>query len=161
MGIVDFLFEHLQIVIAIILFFAGWYFGTINERKHLENLDGDEHLLGHIIISNERLYVPSVNADGVLVMGSVSIAQDRFKLVFAGFLSLFGKNLTVYENLIERGRREAIVRMKQQAYECGCNQIYGVRIETSAVDGGGVEVLAYGTAVMSLDNPNVPPRLPN
>lgn len=94
-------------------------------------------------------------------MGSASIAQDGFKLVFADFLSLFGKNLTVYESLLERGRREAIVRMKRQTYEYGYNQIYGVRIETSAVDGGGVEVLAYGTAVSSMGNPNVPPRLPN
>lgn len=160
MNIIKLIFDNLQIVIAIILFFVGWYFGTMNERKHLASLDDDEHLLGYIIISNERFFVPMVQTDSTLVMGSVSIAQDRFKLVFADFLSLFGKNLTVYESLLERGRREAIVRMKQQAHEYGYNQIYGVRIETSAIDGGGVEVLAYGTAVMSVGNPNVPPRLP-
>lgn len=99
MNIIKLIFDNLQIVIAIILFFVGWYFGTMNERKHLASLDDDEHLLGHIIISNERFFVPMVQADGTLVMGSVSIAQDRFKLVFADFLSLFGKNLTVYESL--------------------------------------------------------------
>ncbi|MBE9578350.1 MULTISPECIES: YbjQ family protein [Moraxella] len=159
MDIIKLILNNPQIVIAIILFGVGWYFGTANERKHLATLDNDERLLGHIIISSERFFAPTVQADGMLVMGSVSIAQDRFKLVFADFLSLFGKNLTVYESLLDRGRREAIVRMKRQAYEHGYNQVYGIRIETSAVDGGGVEVLAYGTAVSSIGNPNVPPRL--
>ncbi|WP_080975501.1 heavy metal-binding domain-containing protein [Moraxella canis] len=58
--------------------------------------------------------------------------------------------MTVYESLLERGRREAVVRMKKLADEQHYDQIYGVRIETSAVDeGGGVEVLEYGTAVKS------------
>lgn len=161
MDIIGLILNNLQIIVAIVLFGVGWYFGTKHERRHLTQLDMSEKLYGHIIISNERFFVPATNSDGVLVMGSVSIAQDRFKLVWAGILSLFGKNLTVYESLLERGRREAVVRMKQLADEYGYNQIYGVRIETSAIDNGGVEVLAYGTAVVSVGNPNVPPKLPN
>ncbi|UNU73703.1 YbjQ family protein [Moraxella nasovis] len=155
-----FILNNLQIVIAVVLFFVGWYFGRANEHKHLAKLDEDEKLLAHIIISNERFYMPITQTDGQLVMGSVSVAQDRFKLVFADFLSLFGRNLTVYENLLERARREAVVRMKRLAQSHGYNQIYGIRIETSSIDAGGVEVLAYGTAVMSETNPKVSPRLP-
>lgn len=161
MDIIGLFLNNLQIIIAIVLFGVGWYFGTANERKHLASLDEDEYLLGHVIVSNERFFKPTTYEDGLLVMGSVSIAQDRFKLVWAGILSLFGKNLTVYESLLERGRREAVVRMKRIASEHGYNQIYGVRIETSSIDGGGVEVVAYGTAVHSIGNPNVPPRLPS
>lgn len=160
MDIIGLILNNLQIVVALLLFAVGWYFGSANERKHLASLEEDEYLLGHVIVSNERFYEPRTHEDGLLVMGSVSIAQDRFKMVLAGFLSLFGKNLTVYESLLERGRREAVVRMKRIADEYGYNQIYGVRIETSAIDGGGVEVVAYGTAVMSVGNPHVPPRLP-
>lgn len=147
MDIVDLILRNLQIVIAVLLFVVGWYFGTMNERRHLARLADEERLFAHISISNERFYVPAIQSDGALVLGGVSIAQDRFKLIFAGFLSLFGKNLTVYESLLERARREAVLRMKRQANELGCVHIYGVRIETSTVDGGGVEVLVYGTAV--------------
>lgn len=162
MNIQDIIFQNLQIIIAIILFVMGWYFGTRNERKHLAELDDDERLLGHVIISSERFFVPNTHTDGMLVVGSVVIAQDRFKMVIAGFLSVFGKNLTVYETLLERGRREAVVRMKRHAHEQGYNQIYGVRIETSTIDeGGGVEVVAYGTAVHTVGNKNVPPKLPH
>lgn len=161
MDMIGLILNNLQFIIAIILFFMGWYFGTRAERKHLASLEEDEYLLGHVIVSNERFFKPATYEDGLLVMGSVSIAQDRFKLVWAGILSLFGKNLTVYESLLERGRREAVVRMKRNANHYGYNQIYGVRIETSAIDGGGVEVVAYGTAVISVGNPHVPPKLPN
>lgn len=160
MDMIELILNYLEIIIAVVLFGVGWYFGRINEQKHLASLDRDEHLLGHIIISSERFFEPTTHEEGLLVMGSVSIAQDRFKAVLADLLSLFGKNLTVYESLLERSRREAVVRMKQMAKDYGYNQIYGVRIETSAIDGGGVEVLAYGTAVMSLGNPSVPPKLP-
>lgn len=160
MDIIQLALQNLQIVIAIVLVAVGWYFGTRTERKHLAELDDNEKLLGHIIVSNERFYQPTTHTDGMLVMGSVSVAQDRFKLFWAGVSSLFGKNLTVYESLLERARREAVVRMKRQAQAYGYNQIYGVRIETSAVDNGGIEVIAYGTAVETVGNKNVPPRLP-
>ncbi|MCL1622978.1 YbjQ family protein [Moraxella sp. Tifton1] len=147
MDFIELLLKNIQITISVILLIIGWCFGRVNERKHLVKLDADEQSLTHIIVSNERLYMPKVLGDGVLVMGGVCVAQDRFKLISAIFLSFFGKNLTVYESLLERSRREAVIRMKRQASELGYDHIYGVRIETSMVDGGGVEVLAYGTAV--------------
>ena len=142
------------IVIGVLLFVVGWYFGTRNERKHLESLECDERLVGHVIISSERLFVPNTQADGELVVGSVVIAQDRFKKVMADILSLFGKNLTVYESLLERARREAVLRMKMQAHESGFNQVYGVRLEMCNLgahdpNSTALEIIAYGTAVKS------------
>lgn len=146
----DFLREllyQIDLWIALLLIVIGWYFGTRAERKHLARLQQAEHELSHILLSNERFFEPVEAIHPILVTGSVVIAQDRFKLVWAKILSVFGKNLTIYEMLLERGRREAVVRMKRQAGEQNCTQIYGIRFETSMVDGGGIEVLAYGTAV--------------
>ncbi len=150
-----------NIIIFILLFSAGWYFGSRNERRHLAELEKNEYLLGHIIVSNERFFQPVLarGTQATLVTGSVVVAQDYFKMVVATVLSLFGKNLTTFETLIERARREALVRMKAQAHQMGYNQIYGVRLETTSLEGG-VEVIAYGTAVMSVGNPKVPPKLP-
>lgn len=150
-----------ELAIGVALVVIGWYFGTRNERKHLTYLDQAERLYGHIIVSNERFFEPMTYDDGMLVVGSVVIAQDRFKLFWASILSLFGKNLTVYESLLDRGRREAVVRMKQMAHTQGYNQIYGVRIETTTINDGGVEMLAYGTAIETAGNANVPPKLPS
>jgi len=140
----------------LVLFVVGWFFGTRHERQHLAQLRQAEQTLGHIVVSSERFYRPKLAADtqGELVLGSVVIAQDYFKMIVARVLSIFGKNLTTYETLLDRARREAIVRMRTQAHAKGYNHIYGLRLEVTNVDqlGSMVEAIAYGTAVHSIDD---------
>lgn len=151
-------------IVFIGLFFLGWVFGRLNEGDHLKRLDVAEKELGHIIVSSERFYQPKISdgTQGVLVMGSVVIAQDYFKMIIARILSLFGKNLTTYETLLDRARREAVLRMKLEAQFLGYNQVYGLRLEVTSINltGSMVEAIAYGTAVYSMDNPRIPPPLP-
>ena len=140
----------------ILLFAAGWFFGSRHERQHLAQLSVAEQSLSHIMVSSERFYVPKLaaNTEGELVLGSVVIAQDYFKMIIARVLSIFGKNLTTYETLLDRARREAIVRMRTEAQAKGYNYIYGLRLEVSNINqlGSMVEAIAYGTAVISIDN---------
>ncbi len=140
----------------IILFFVGWFFGSRHERQHLARLAISEKALADIIVSTERFYKPALkaNSEGELVLGSVVIAQDYFKMVIARVLNLFGKNLTTYETLLDRARREAVVRMRTQAREKGYTHIYGLRFEVSNINqlGSMVEAIAYGTAVISIES---------
>ena len=137
----------------ILLFAAGWFFGSRHERQHLAQLSIAEQELSHIMVSSERFYVPKLvaNTEGELVLGSVVIAQDYFKMIIARVLSIFGKNLTTYETLFDRARREALVRMRTEAQAKGYNHIYGLRLEVSNINqlGSMVEAIAYGTAVNS------------
>lgn len=137
----------------LILFVVGWFFGARHERQHLSRLRVSEEELGHIIVSSERFYQPKLRAgsEGELVLGSVVIAQDYFKMVIAKVLSLFGKNLTTYETLLDRARREALVRMRIQAQEKGYDYVYGLRLEVTNINqlGSMVEAIAYGTAIKS------------
>ncbi|MBP2280005.1 uncharacterized protein YbjQ (UPF0145 family) [Psychrobacter sp. PL15] len=139
----------------IILFVVGWFFGARHERQHLAQLSISEKELNHIIVSTERFYRPTLpaNSQGELVIGSVVIAQDYFKMVIARVLSLFGKNLTTYETLLDRARREALVRMRTQAHMKGYSHIYGLRLEVSNINqmGSMVEAIAYGTAVINIE----------
>ena len=159
--ILDFITNN---AVFIVLFAVGWFFGRRHERAHLKELAQSEKVLGHIIVSSERFYRPDLadQTHGELVIGSVVIAQDYFKMIVAGIMNLFGLNLTTYETLLDRARREALVRMKQQAQLLGHNQIYGVRLEVSNINqlGSMVEAIAYGTAVTTVGNPKVPPSLP-
>lgn len=146
----------------LVLFIVGWFFGARHERQHLARLAIAEAELSHIIVSSERFYQPIVVQDsqGELVLGSVVIAQDYFKMVIARVLSIFGKNLTTYETLLERARREALVRLRTQAHIKGYNHIYGLRFEVSNINqlGSMVEAIAYGTAVMSSETATYQPQ---
>lgn len=133
-------------LIWLVLVTTGWYFGARAERGHLKSLMADEQKYQHIQVSSERFYESKGINESILVVGSVVIAQDKFKQVVAAMLSLFGKNLTVYETLLDRARREAVLRAKRQANDAGCHALYGLRFEMTEVQGG-VEILAYGVAV--------------
>ncbi|OOR92814.1 hypothetical protein B0181_01385 [Moraxella caviae] len=146
------LLNNLGLVIALLLLIIGWIFGRRSERKHLQELNLHEQSLAHVILTSERFAVQNYASESLLVVGNVVVAQDRFKMVAATILSLFGKNLTVYESLLERARREAIVRLKRQAAAAGFHYVTGVRLEVSNIgahdpSGSAVEVIAYGTAV--------------
>ena len=86
-----------------------------------------------------------------LVNGSVVISIDYFKRFLASLINIFGGNIGAYETLLDRARREAILRMKEDANDA--SEIINIRIETSSISKnstknvGTVEVLAYGTAI--------------
>jgi uncharacterized protein YbjQ (UPF0145 family) len=140
------------------LLVIGLLFGSAAERRHFRHLAEQEAALQSVLVFNER-HVPAGLEVGKarLVMGSVVIGEDYFKRIAAGLKSIFGGRLSVYESLMDRGRREAIVRMKRDAQQLGASMIFNVRFETSSLseDSSGrrsafsSEFIAYGTALVA------------
>ena len=149
----------IQIVLFLVLLAIGVFAGRANERKHYRELAEAEKDLRDIAVSSGRAPGESGTfSGGMLVVGSVVIAEDFFKRVAAGLKSLVGGNIRSYETLLERGRREAIVRMKQEARRLGATHIVNVRLETASLsdDWSGrrpmfsAEFIAYGTALVRM-----------
>ncbi|UTO20267.1 YbjQ family protein [Acinetobacter sp. Z1] len=136
-----------QIVIFLILFSVGWGFGRHIEQKHLRELDEKEKQYAHIRIDTNRFIETSSN--GQMISSNVVISHDYFKYVLATIRNFFGGRLVSYESIVERARREAMLRLKQEADRIGANHIMGVRLSTTelGMQGGMVEVFAYGTAI--------------
>ena len=149
----------IQLVVFLVLLAIGIFAGRANEKKHYRELQEAEDDLRDIIASSDRgTGEVEKSSRGALVVGSVVIAEDYFKRVAAGLKSLVGGNLRSYETLLERGRREAIVRMKQQARQLGATYVVNVRLETASLseDWSGrrpmfsAEFIAYGTALVRI-----------
>lgn len=125
--------------------------GTIIETEHFKNLEEREaHFAKVPCITHKKISHHEV-AQARLVTGSVVISIDKFKQILSSLRMLFGGELKAYAPLIERARREALLRMKEQSP--GADMFVGVRLETSALSSnsqqglGTVEVFAYGTAL--------------
>lgn len=146
-----------QLLTFLVLLAIGVIFGRLNERRHFERLQKDEAALSHVKVYNLKSVPPHLTAQledgGVLVSGNVVIAIDYFKRFIAAFIMFFGGRLSGYQSLVERARREAIVRMQKEADALGANVIYNMRIEFSVIGQqpqlSGAELLAYGTAMKS------------
>ena len=137
------------------LLLIGYVFGRATEKKHFKSIIAREKQLASLLTFSERHIPTSFQpCSGNLVSGSVVVSVDYFKTIAAGLRNLVGGRVSAFETLVERGRREAILRMKQQAHEQGASAIFNVRIETASISKGqenqvgSVEVVAYGTALI-------------
>ena len=152
--------ELLVLLVTPVMLLGAWISGGMLERRHLKSLllleSGSS---GVLAITIEDL-PPNWHVESCeLVMGNVVISQDYFKRVAASIKSIFGGNIGVLEPLLERARREALIRMKGVAHARGYDTIINVRIETATLASSrgngkgtaGVEIIDFGTAI-SLSN---------
>ena len=144
-----------QLVIFIILVAVGYTAGTIAERKHFRSIEARERSflnLPAVTIKNTSFKENEVEK-ACLVSGNAVISLDYFKRILAGLRNIFGGEVISYVTLIDRARREAILRMKEEAGRADI--ILNLRIETSSIGQtankrntvGSIEAIAYGTAI--------------
>ena len=82
-----------------------------------------------------------------LVRGITVRSRSILGNMAGGFMSIFGGRSTIYTELCENAREEALQLMIQHARELGANAIINMRYDANDVMRGLTEVLAYGTAV--------------
>lgn len=146
----------LQIGVPLALLAVTYFTGRRVERLHYANIRAREEELRLLPAVTFR-QIPSawaVDAVGV-VSGSVVISVDYFRRFLAGLRTLVGGRIQGYETLLDRARREAILRCKEQARERGYQAVVNLRLETTRISRAsrnsrataGVEVLAFGTGL--------------
>ena len=146
----------MDLLITAIFLAIIYFIGTKTiEKKHYSSIRKREL---------KFLELPSITAKNIaiegqeikearMVCGSVVISIDHFKKFLGGLRNIFGGEIGSFETVLDRARREAILRMKEQSPEA--NIIVNMRIETSTIGRGQgkqqsmgcSEVLAYGTAI--------------
>ena len=143
-----------NLLFFLILIAVGYVVGTLVEKRHYRSITERE---------KKFLYLPAVTmktaaspdqkiTSAELVCGSAVISIDYFKRFLASLRNIFGGTVKSYESLIDRARREALIRMKEMAGDA--TVIVNVRIETSTIGRnankkgvGCLEAMAYGTAL--------------
>jgi uncharacterized protein YbjQ (UPF0145 family) len=142
-----------QIIVTIVLVALGFLFGRRAEKKHYASLIEREEKLNALPVIASRIPPYDAPYEQTLVSGSVVIANDYFKAFVAGLRNLFGGKVRSYETLLDRARREAVLRMKVDAKKLGAEYVFNVKFETSNISGQYskklpiIEVHAYGTAL--------------
>jgi uncharacterized protein YbjQ (UPF0145 family) len=138
-----------ELALGAVLLGVGYFVGSAREQKHFESIKvREKELLSMPVRPDKNLDAKTVEKVE-LVTASVVIAGDYFKTVASSLKSMIGGALNSQETLIDRARREAILRLKEKTKRLGADEIIGLRIETMALDQMGVEVMVYGNAVYS------------
>ena len=148
--------QLISLVPALFLLLLAYFLGSQLESNHYKSIREREAATKDMVAINFPRFPFDVEIERAdLVMGSVVVSHDYFKRFLAQLRIIVGGRIKSYEPLLDRARREAVLRMKEQALARGHNTVVNIRLETSrlanSLRGGkgtaGVEMLAYGTAL--------------
>jgi len=84
-----------------------------------------------------------------LVRGITVRSRSVLGSLGASLQTFVGGNITLFEEMCESAREQALERMMEHALERGANAVVGVRYDATEVMQGVTEVIAYGTAVQA------------
>ncbi|MEM8827836.1 MAG: heavy metal-binding domain-containing protein [Cyanobacteria bacterium P01_G01_bin.19] len=146
-----------MIDLIILAFFLsmGYFVGNALEKRHYKDIKQRERKTLHVpvVTFGAKQKLPDAH-EATLFLGSVVVSADYFKMFASSLRNLVGGRVVVYESVLDRGRREAVLRMKEQAIAWGATKVVNVRLETSTIgnqtSGKGlaaIEVTAYGTGI--------------
>lgn len=145
--------EYLDRYIILGLFIVSLITGKLIERKHFKSLEAREEMMENQILKTTKTMSSGLSVIGEtkLVCGEAVIAAEFFRWIMGAFKSMFGGPIRSYESIIDRARREALLRMREVAGDAV--EIVNVRLEYAPISYGisskssCVEAIAYGTAV--------------
>jgi uncharacterized protein YbjQ (UPF0145 family) len=143
----------ISLPIPVVLIVVGRVVGASIERNHFRDIiEREARFRTRPAVSIKHLDAPGSIRTASLAVGSVVVSVDHFKRFVSGFRMIFGGEVRSYSSLIDRARREAVLRMKESQPDA--DAYLNTRLETSTISStaghegmGTIEVLAYGTAV--------------
>ncbi len=146
----------MDLIVFLSLLLLGYFFGRMAENRHYRSIIAREKAFRkRILLIQTRFPPPGLGPHrSELVRGSVVLSVDYFKRFLAALRNLFGGRVKSYESLIDRARREAVLRMQAEANRLGADKVLNVKMETASIYKGrrnaigSIEVLAYGTALI-------------
>ena len=153
----EIIYRYPDLSLFLVLMVIGSTCGTITEKRHYKSIiKREQELVKLMVVNAEGRFAAGAVRTSFLVNGSTVVSNDYFKRLLAILRNIFGGRVKAYESLIDRARREAILRMKEEARARGAHMIVNLRLETSTIGRsankknsvGSIETLAYGTAVV-------------
>jgi uncharacterized protein YbjQ (UPF0145 family) len=148
------------ILLSLLFPFLSWAIGRwyqdrlmsallLNEKQQGNMLQSDQHL------STQSLMTTMAAESSTLLHVSICVGPSMGQIFFMWFKSIFGGRLHSYDVVLDYGRREALLRLNQQAKNLGCSSVVNIRIETSTVsfakndksNTSSVEFLAFATGI--------------
>jgi len=144
-----------NLVIFLVLLSLGFFVGRYTERKHFRLLEEREHQMRGCLVTQLKSFPGAIHGAQPprLVVAEAVIATDYLKSFLARLRNIFGGEVRSYQSLLTRARREALLRIQEQAGAQGYNAICNVRFQTADVGGNSTlhrvamaAIIASGTA---------------
>jgi uncharacterized protein YbjQ (UPF0145 family) len=144
------------IIQLLILMPIGFFFGRAAERKHIKSLEEREKACEGFFVSDLKTFpgISDASKEPKMLIGEVTIASDYYKRFAGSLRNFFGGEMKSYVSLMSRARREAMLRIIEEARAEGYNAICNLRLDSADIGGSAttkkasvmVSILASATA---------------
>jgi uncharacterized protein YbjQ (UPF0145 family) len=158
----------IYLILPLTLLAGAWAAGSWIARAHEKNMAQRQQQVAHIRTTDTRQWLEPDPTQPVcgLVTSEVTLGIDHFRGFLGRLKNIFGGEVRSYQSTLDRARREALLRLSEQAHAMGCNAIANVRVGFADISGNAnmtkkasmVSILASGTAYTSCAD--VPPTVP-
>lgn len=130
-----FILFAIYILPPLLLILLGLVAGKIAEQNHLRDLARREAGLREMLVTDVRGFDPAVDRSQTptMVVAEAIISTDYLKSFLARLRNIFGGEVKSFLTLIQRARREALLRIMEQARDRGYNAICNARLETADI----------------------------
>lgn len=145
----------IQVLPFVVLICLGLFVGRYREKAHFRDLDLREAAASDMLVTDIKTFPGGCASDltPTMCVAEVTIATDYLKNFLASLRNIFGGEVRSYRTLMERARREAMLRVVEEAREKGYDAVCNMRFETADIGGATTRrkvamcsVLASGTA---------------
>ena len=135
-------------------FVVLWAVSRILARRHELRLRRKE--AGPRLFISTGKSLPGDATASRMVSASVVVSHAVIRRFPVIFRRIIGGEIPVLGRTLARARRDALLRLEDEARAAGCSAIYNLRIATTGIGGNDdnamkFEILAYGTAVAMAD----------
>lgn len=135
---VEMIISAFFIFLAVSIPLVGILGGRISEYRHLRSLERREEESSDVIVTQLKSFPAATGSDQTptIVHAETVIASDYLKTFFSKIRGIFGGEIRSFQRMLERSRRETLLRLIESARNQGYNAICNVRLETADVGGG-------------------------
>ncbi|QNN22639.1 YbjQ family protein [Planctomycetales bacterium ZRK34] len=146
----------INIGIPILLLIIGLLAGRAIARRHDQLMNKRQPAVDHMRMTDVKT-MPDAQVgptDPMLITAEITLSVDYFNGFIATLVNLVGGEMRMFTHAMVRARREAMLRLLEDAQARGYNAIANVRIDFADIGGNSVRrkgtpkfsILAYGTA---------------
>lgn len=146
------IFDLASLLLVLFLLVLGFVAGKLAEWKHYGSIrEREGRTLSVPAVTFKTIDDPRPVREARLAVGSVVVSADYYKRFLMAFRKIFGGEVHSYSSVIDRGRREAVLRMKESCPDA--DLFLNCRLATASISNsqgkaiGCVEVIAYATAI--------------
>lgn len=140
----------IPLLILAVAFFAG----NVSASRHEKSLLERQETVAHIHTTDlNRFSQPDPTIQANLFTAEVTLGIDHFRGFLGRLKNIFGGQIRSYQKTLDRARREALMRVIEQAHFAGYNAVANLRLEFVDISGKAnrvkrasmVTIIAYGT----------------